>query len=62
MVDTYDTLDSGIKNFLLVALALNEIGYKPVGIRLDSGDLSYLSKKCREIANAWKGNWNDSLK
>jgi nicotinate phosphoribosyltransferase len=49
LVDTYDTLKSGVPNFLSVALALQRLGYKPVGIRLDSGDLAFLSKAARAM-------------
>jgi len=49
LVDTYDTLLTGIKNFLLVSLVLDDFGYKPIGIRLDSGDLSILSNSCNKL-------------
>ncbi|MBF0566416.1 MAG: nicotinate phosphoribosyltransferase [Nitrospirae bacterium] len=49
LVDTYDTLSSGVPNFICVATVLKSLGYEPVGIRLDSGDLSYLSKRARRM-------------
>lgn len=47
LIDTYNTLLSGLPNFLAVASALITAGYKPRGVRLDSGDLAYLSRQCR---------------
>jgi nicotinate phosphoribosyltransferase len=49
LVDTYDTLSSGVPNFLCVAVALSEAGYIPLGIRLDSGDLAYLSREAKRM-------------
>ncbi len=48
LVDTYNVLESGIKNAITVFKKLREKGHKPLGIRLDSGDLNYLSNKCYE--------------
>ena len=49
LVDTYDTLKMGIPNAITVFQELKEKGKKPLGIRLDSGDLAYLSKKARKM-------------
>lgn len=50
LVDTYDTLASGAPNFAIVAAALKRVyGYDAVGIRLDSGDLAYLSIASKEL-------------
>ncbi|HLE32303.1 MAG TPA: nicotinate phosphoribosyltransferase [Bacteroidota bacterium] len=49
LVDTYNTLKSGIPNAIIVAKELEKKGHKLVGIRLDSGDLAYLSKHARAM-------------
>ena len=49
LVDTYDTLRSGVPNAIKVFKELRAAGHKPKGIRLDSGDLAYLSKKARKM-------------
>lgn len=48
LVDTYDSVQ-GIKNAITVFNELKANGHKPVGIRLDSGDLAYLSKLARKM-------------
>ena len=49
LVDTYDTLRSGVPNAIKVFKELKAAGHTPKGIRLDSGDLAYLSKKARKM-------------
>ena len=49
LVDTFDTLNSGIPNAIRVAKELEQKGFKLKAIRLDSGDLAYLSIKARDI-------------
>ena len=47
LVDTYDTLGSGVPNAITVFKELRARGKEPVGIRLDSGDLAFLSRQAR---------------
>lgn len=49
LVDTYDTLKSGVPNAVKTFEELKAAGYAPKGIRLDSGDLAYLSKEARKM-------------
>lgn len=54
LVDTYDTLKSGVPNAIRVFQEFKESGHplKKYGIRLDSGDLAYLSKEARKMLDA----------
>ena len=52
LVDTYDTLSSGIPNAITVFNELRAKGYEPTGIRLDSGDLAFLSRQARKMLDA----------
>ncbi|KAH0575552.1 Nicotinate phosphoribosyltransferase [Spironucleus salmonicida] len=52
LVDTYNILDSGVHNFIIVALSLIELSYKPKGLRIDSGDLCYFSKQTRDLLDS----------
>lgn len=49
LVDTYDTLNSGIPNAIKVFDEMRTQGHEPKGIRIDSGDLAYLCNKAREM-------------
>ena len=54
LVDTYDTLKSGVPNAIKVFTEMRDAGIelRNYGIRLDSGDLAYLSKKARKMLDA----------
>ncbi len=52
LVDTYDTLRSGVPNAIRAGNEMEKRGLKLKGIRLDSGDLAYLSKRARALLDA----------
>lgn len=54
LVDTYDTLKSGVPNAIRVFQEMRDAGLplKHYGIRLDSGDLAYMSKQARKLLDA----------
>jgi nicotinate phosphoribosyltransferase len=52
LVDTINTLESGLPNAIKVFEELRRAGHQPVGIRLDSGDLAYLSIQAAKMLDA----------
>lgn len=52
LVDTYDVLRSGVPNAIAIARELAEKGQHVTAIRIDSGDLAYLSKRARAMLDA----------
>lgn len=57
-VSSYMVMRSGIPNFCAVVLALHDLGYKASGVRLDSGDLAYLSIAARKVFRAIEEEFN----
>ncbi|MGN0587893.1 MAG: nicotinate phosphoribosyltransferase [Oscillospiraceae bacterium] len=49
LVDTYNVLKSGVPNAITVFKEMRARGQEPVGIRIDSGDITYLSKCARQM-------------
>ncbi|KAH6936271.1 hypothetical protein HPB50_015201 [Hyalomma asiaticum] len=60
-----DRVKSGLLNFCAVAMALNDLGYRALGIRIDSGDLAYLSSCAynifEELADKYNQDWFRTL-
>ncbi|EGR31342.1 nicotinate phosphoribosyltransferase-like protein, putative [Ichthyophthirius multifiliis] len=61
LVDSFDSLKSGVPNFIIVSMALTDAKKQPVGIRLDSGDLIYLSVKTRQLIDKAASKMNKDL-
>ncbi len=61
LVDTYNTLKTGVPNAIKAFDTLKEKNMLPkkIGIRLDSGDMSYLSKECRKLLD--KAGYQDAI-
>lgn len=51
LVDTYNTLESGLPNAIKTAREMEQNGHKLFAVRLDSGDLAFLAKQTRKILN-----------
>lgn len=49
LVDTYNTLKSGVPNAITIGKEMEKQGEKLLGIRLDSGDLAYLARESRKM-------------
>ena len=52
LVDTIETLNSGVPNAIRVAKEMEQTGHRLKAVRLDSGDLAYLSKKTRKMLDS----------
>ncbi len=53
LIDTYNTLKEGLPNAIKVFKEeIVPLGFRPKGIRIDSGDIAYLSKECRKALDA----------
>jgi len=48
LIDTYNSLQSGMVNFVVVAMALIDAGYRPIGVRIDSGDVILQSRAIKK--------------
>ncbi|MCJ7774128.1 MAG: nicotinate phosphoribosyltransferase, partial [Desulfobacterales bacterium] len=55
LIDTYDTLE-GARNVVKIAKEMEKEGVRPIGVRLDSGDMTELSIKVREILDSARLN------